>query len=132
MLQNHGSRDHFDIINSKMTILTTLLTGLMTGCLKNLQYLKYCISKKSWFFILVGIRYYAWSVDFLSVLERPNNLNKILVTSMLVTDVGDQMCWRHDLNVADKLRCKHRELGTNIKYQSPTSHFGVLWCWWPM
>ena len=35
---------------------------------------------------------------------------------MLVTDVGDQSTDFGD----------HRELGTNIKYQSPTSHSGVL------
>ena len=57
-------------------------------------------------------------------------LNK--VTSMLVTDVGDQMCWWQNLDVGDKSHHQHRELGTNIKYQSPTSHSGVLWCWWPM
>ena len=45
---------------------------------------------------------------------------------MLVTDVGDQMCWRQDLDVGDKSRHQHRELGTNVKYQSPTSHSGVL------
>ena len=54
------------------------------------------------------------------------------VTSMLVTDVGDQMCWWQDSNVGDKSRHQYRELGINIKYQSPTSHSGVLWCWWPM
>ena len=26
----------------------------------------------------------------------------------------------------------HRQLGTNIKYKSPTSPSGELWCWWPM
>ena len=51
---------------------------------------------------------------------------------MLVTDVGDQMCRWQDLDVGDKLRHQHRELGTNIKYQSPLSHSRVLWCWWPM
>ena len=40
---------------------------------------------------------------------------------MLVTDVGDEMCWLQDLDVGDKSRYQHRELGTNIKYQSPAS-----------
>ena len=31
-----------------------------------------------------------------------------------------------------KSRHQHRELGTNIKYQSPTSHSAVLWCWCSM
>ena len=38
------------------------------------------------------------------------------VTSMLVTDVGDQMCWWQVWDVGDKLR------------QLPTSHSCVLWC----
>ena len=37
------------------------------------------------------------------------------VTSMLVTDVGDQMCWWQDLDVGDKSRHQHRELGTKGK-----------------
>ena len=35
-----------------------------------------------------------------------------MVTSMLVTDVGDQMCWWQDFDVGDKLRHQHRDLGT--------------------
>ena len=45
---------------------------------------------------------------------------------MLVTDVGDQMCRRQDLDAGDKSRNQHRELDTNIKHQSPASHSGVL------
>ena len=55
----------------------------------------------------------------------------LMVTSMLVTDVGDQMCWWQDLDVGDKSHHQHRELGTNIKYQSRTSYSGILWCLWP-
>ena len=43
--------------------------------------------------------------------------------NVLVTRFG---CWCQDLNVSDKSRHQHRELGTNIKYQSPTPHSGVL------
>ena len=39
-----------------------------------------------------------------------------MVTSMLVTDVGDQMCWLQDLDVGDKSRQQHRELGPNITF----------------
>ena len=35
---------------------------------------------------------------------------------MLVTDVGDQMCWRQDLDAGDKSRNQHRELDTNITF----------------
>ena len=51
---------------------------------------------------------------------------RLMVASMLVTDVGDQMCRWQDFDVGDKSRHLHPELGTNIKYQSP--HSGVLWC----
>ena len=54
------------------------------------------------------------------------------VTSMLVTDVGDQMCWWQVWDVGDMSSHQHQKFGTNIKYQSPTSHSDVLWCWWPM
>ena len=36
------------------------------------------------------------------------------------------MCWWQDFDVGDKSRQQHRELGTNIKYHSPTTHSGVL------
>ena len=47
-------------------------------------------------------------------------------------EVGDQMCRGQYLDVGDKSRHQHRELGSNIKYQSPTSHSAILWCWWPI
>ena len=68
--------------------------------------------------------YDVWHVSQLKLRKR--------VTSMLVTDVGGQMCCWQDFDGGDKSRHQHRELGTNIKYQSPTSHSGVLWCWWPI
>ena len=40
---------------------------------------------------------------------------------MLVTDVGDQMCWLQVWDVGDKSGHPHQVLVTNIKYQSPTS-----------
>ena len=44
-----------------------------------------------------------------------------LVTLMLVTDVGDQMTWSQVLDVGDKSRHQHQQLGTNIKNRSQTS-----------
>ena len=38
------------------------------------------------------------------------------VTSMLVTDVGDQMCWWQDLDVGDKSRHQHQISVTNITF----------------
>ena len=54
------------------------------------------------------------------------------VTSMMVTDVGDQKCWWQVWDGGEKSRHQYQELGTNIKYQSPTSHSGVLWCELPI
>ena len=49
--------------------------------------------------------------------ERVNQTHKSvqfnLVTSILVTDAGDQICLYQDLDVGDKSR-DHQELGTNI------------------
>ena len=53
-----------------------------------------------------------------------------LVASMLVTDVGDQMCWWQVWDVGDQSRHQHQEFGINVKNQSPTSYSGILWCWW--
>ena len=39
-----------------------------------------------------------------------------MVTSMLVTDVRDLMCWRQVLFVVDNLRHQHQELRPNRKY----------------
>ena len=49
------------------------------------------------------------------------------VTSLLMTDVGDQICWCRVWDASDKSLHQHQELGTSIKYESPTSHLGVLW-----
>ena len=57
-----------------------------------------------------------------------------LQISMLVIWFG-YIIWtkfEQNLDVDDKSRHQHRELGINIRYQSPTSYSGVLWCWWPM
>ena len=45
-------------------------------------------------------------------------------------DVGDG-CWRPNVlvtSLTSKVRHQH-DVG-NIKYQSPTSHSDVVWCWW--
>ena len=42
--------------------------------------------------------------------------NNFRITSMLMTDVGDEMCWWKDLDVDDVTCHQHRELGTNITY----------------
>ena len=49
---------------------------------------------------------------------------RLLGISMLVTDVGESPM--ETQCVGDKSRDKHRESGTNIKYQAPTSYFCVL------
>ena len=53
--------------------------------------------------------------------------DEMLITSMLVTDVWDQMVWWQVWDVGDKSHHQHQDLGTNIKYQLPTSYSGVLW-----
>ena len=41
-------------------------------------------------------------------------------------DAEDQICWCRVWDAGDKSRHQNLELGTNIKYPSPTSHRGVL------
>ena len=50
----------------------------------------------------------------------------VLNTSMLLTEIGDQMCWWQVKDVGDKSHYHYPEFDTNIKSQSPTSHSGVL------
>ena len=45
---------------------------------------------------------------------------------MLVTDIGDQMSWWQVLDVGDKSRHQHQELGTNIKNRSPTYNTEII------
>ena len=48
------------------------------------------------------------------------------VTSMLVTDVGNQMGLWQVLDVGDKSRYQHQELVTNIKNRSPTNKTEII------
>ena len=54
------------------------------------------------------------------------------VTSMLITEVSDSLCWWPVWDVGDKSRRQHQEQGTKIKFRSLTSHSGILWCWRPI
>ena len=74
----------------------------------------------------------AWTFTaFLSILdekldEMTLHETAVLNTSMLLTEIGDQMCWWQVKDVGDKSHYHYPEFDTNIKSQSPTSHSGVL------
>ena len=65
---------------------------------------KYTIIREKW--MIICLKYYI----------------PVRIKTIGYIDVGGG-CWTPNVNT---------KLDTNIKYQSPTSYSGVLWCWWPM